>query len=69
MIPMTPFYAEYQVLVANGGGKHKHEWKPCKVLGVTMKDDPEYVIEIFHGGTSSLTTTDEVKRTERGNPL
>jgi hypothetical protein len=70
MIAINPYLAEYRVLVAKGDGKHQPEWRGCKVLGVTMDDgEPKYIIEIYHGGTSSLTTTDEVKRSERGNPL
>ncbi|MGO8645150.1 hypothetical protein ACC810_30540 [Rhizobium ruizarguesonis] len=71
MIAITPFLAEYKVYAMQPDGSHKHVWQPCKVLGVIKPDghDPEYLIEIYHGGTSSLTTTDEVKRNERGNPL
>ncbi|MBX5223783.1 hypothetical protein HJC04_26260 [Rhizobium sp. NLR8a] len=70
MIGITPYLAQHRVLVAKANGKHSPEWQSCKVLGVTIVDEePKYVIEIYHGGTSSLTTTDEVKRLERGNPL
>ncbi|NKM30092.1 hypothetical protein [Rhizobium laguerreae] len=71
MIPVTPYLAEYSVLVAKPNGKHMSEWRSCKVLGVIKPDghDPEYLIEIYHSGTSSLTTTDEVKRLGPGNPL
>lgn len=70
MIAITPFIAEYRVLITKGDGKPKPEWRSCKVLGATVVDDePVYVIEVFHGGTSSLTTTEEVKRLGPGNPL
>ncbi|MBY3306175.1 hypothetical protein HFO04_25895 [Rhizobium laguerreae] len=70
MIPVTPYLAEYSVLVAKPNGKHMPEWRSCKVLGATtVGDEPAYVIEIYHSGTSSLTTTDEVKRLGPGNPL
>lgn len=70
MIAVTPFFAEYQVC-ENTNGKHKFLWQPCKVLGIVKppSHEPEYLIEIYHNGTSSLMTTGEVKRNERGNPL
>ncbi|WP_413709840.1 hypothetical protein [Rhizobium sp. Rhizsp82] len=70
MFPLTPYIAEYSVFVKQGDGKSKREWRSCKVLGVTMVDEaPNYLIEIYRSGTSSLTTVDEVRRNERGNPL
>jgi hypothetical protein len=69
MFSLTPYIAEYPVFVKQGDGKSKREWRSCKVLGVTMVDEaPNYVIEIYHGGTASLTTVDEIKP-GRGNPL
>ncbi|CDZ60345.1 Hypothetical protein NGAL_HAMBI2605_09620 [Neorhizobium galegae bv. orientalis] len=67
MIPVTPYFAEYRVAVEKTDGKLEREWHSCKVIGVIKPDghDPEYLIEIYHSGTSSLTTTDEVKRLAR----
>jgi len=70
MFSLTPYIGEYPVLVKQTDGKSKREWRSCKVLGVTMVDEePHYVIEIYHSGTSSLTMVDEIRRNERGNPL
>lgn len=71
MIAITPFLAEYEVTTHKTGGKLSKSWRGCKVMGIIKSagHDPEYLIEVYHTGTSSLETVREIKRSERGNPL
>lgn len=71
MIAITPFLAEYEVTSQTTAGKLSRSWQGCKVLGVIKSTghDPEYLIEVYHAGTSSLETAREIKRSERGHPL
>ncbi|MBC7149850.1 MAG: hypothetical protein H5U22_10755 [Rhizobium sp.] len=71
MFAIEPYFAERRVLKANEAGEYKHVWEHVRVIGVTkdMNNEPAYLIEAFHGGTSSLAIEGEIKRLEKGNPL
>lgn len=71
MFAIEPYFAERRVLKANDAGEHKRQWERVRVVGMTKDGagEPAYLVELFHGGTSSLAIEGEIKRLEKGNPL
>lgn len=71
MFAIEPYFADRRVLKASGNGELKHTWERVRVVGVTKdtNNEPAYLVEAFHGGTSSLAIEGEIKRLEKGNPL
>lgn len=66
----TPYIAERQTYTKTATGM-RPSWERCKVIGITKDDEGElhYIVEAYHGGTSSLSMEFDVRRIEPGNPL
>lgn len=71
MFSIEPYFAERRVLKANEAGEYRRQWERVRVIGISrdMNDEPAYLVELFHNGTSSLAIESEIKRLEKGSPL
>lgn len=63
---IEPFDAEHEAFNTNGTSK----WKPCQVVGVTIKDDgePSYVISIGGRDIECLAIADYIRRPAPWHP-